>query len=151
MNDLRTEERVLTASYEAVESGARVIRNVRRSGPCITARPSAEEKAQFQLLARHVGLSESALALNATVRDPKRAKLIEVRQALVAGWLGMARTLEAQGERELAADVREFARTLPPVRTDRERLAAEFVRYLKEQRALQRPPPRRERDMELTR
>jgi hypothetical protein len=55
----------MTASYEAVGSGARVLRNVRRSGPSITARPSAEEKARFQLLARHVGLSESALALNA--------------------------------------------------------------------------------------
>lgn len=65
MNDLRTEERAATASYEAVETSARVLRNVRRSGPSVTARPSAEEKARFQLLARHVGLSESALALNA--------------------------------------------------------------------------------------
>jgi MobA/VirD2-like, nuclease domain len=91
------------------------------------------------------------LSATGTVRDPKRAKLIETRQALVAGWLGMAKTLEAQGERQLAAEVREFARTLPPVRTDRERLAAEFVRFLKEQRALRRPPPPPERDMELTR
>ncbi|MGA7540496.1 MAG: hypothetical protein WBW93_17195, partial [Steroidobacteraceae bacterium] len=91
------------------------------------------------------------LSATGTVRDPKRAKLIETRKALVAGWLGMAKTLEAQGERQLAAEVRVFARTLPPVRTDRERLAAEFVRFLKEQRALQRSPPPRDRDMELTR
>jgi hypothetical protein len=86
-----------------------------------------------------------------TVRDPRRAKLVETRQALIARWLGMAKRLEAQGKRQLAAEVREFARTLPPVRTDRERLAADFVRFLKEQRALQRPPPQRERDMELIR
>jgi hypothetical protein len=42
-------------------------------------------------------------------------------------------------------------RTLPPVRTDRERLADDFVRFLKQQRAPERVPPQRERDMELTR
>lgn len=91
------------------------------------------------------------LSATGSIRDPKRARLLETRKALVAGWLGMAKTLEAQGERQLAADVREFARTLPPVRTDRERLAEDFVRFLKEQRTVQRPPPQRERDMELTR
>jgi hypothetical protein len=38
---------------------------VRESGPSVTARPSAEEKARFQLLARQIGISESALALRA--------------------------------------------------------------------------------------
>jgi hypothetical protein len=91
------------------------------------------------------------LSATGTVRDPKRPQLVETRKALVAGWLGLARTLEAQGERQLAADVREFARTLPPVRTDRERLAEDFVRFLKQQRAPERPPPRRDPHMVLTR
>ncbi len=91
------------------------------------------------------------LSATGTIRDPKRAKLLETRKALVAGWLRIAQTLEAQGERSLAADVREFARTLPPVRTDRERLAADFVRFVKRQRAAERVSPQRERDMELTR
>ncbi len=91
------------------------------------------------------------LSATGTIRDPKRPQLIETRKALVAGWLGLARTLEAQGERQLAVDVREFARTLPPVRTDRERITEDFVRFLKQQRAPERPPPRRDPDMELTR
>ncbi|MGA7538835.1 MAG: relaxase/mobilization nuclease domain-containing protein [Steroidobacteraceae bacterium] len=91
------------------------------------------------------------LSATGTVRDPKRTKLVETRKALVAGWLGIAKTLEAQGEKSLAADVREFARALPPVRTDRERLAENFVRFLKQQRNLERPARQRERDMELTR
>lgn len=91
------------------------------------------------------------LSATGTVRDPKRPQLVETRKALVAGWLGLAKTLEAQGERQLAADVREFARTLPPVRTDRERLAEDFVRFLKEQRTAERPPPRRDPEIELTR
>ena len=40
-------------------------RHARCSVPSITLRPSAEEKARFKLLAQHLGLSESALALNA--------------------------------------------------------------------------------------
>jgi hypothetical protein len=91
------------------------------------------------------------LSATGTIRDPKRAQLVETRKALVSGWLEIAQTLEAQGERSLAADVREFARTLPPVRTDRERLAEDFVRFLKQQRAPERAQPQRERDMELTR
>jgi MobA/VirD2-like, nuclease domain len=91
------------------------------------------------------------LSATGTIRDPKRAQLVATRRALVAGWLGIAQTLEAQGERSLAADVREFARKLPPVRTDRERLADDFVRFLKQQRTPERVPPQRERDMELTR
>jgi hypothetical protein len=51
--------------HEALESRARPLRSEQRSGPSITARPSAEEKARFQLLARQIGISESALALRA--------------------------------------------------------------------------------------
>ena len=50
--------------------------------------------------------------------------------------------LEAQGERTLAGEVRHFATTLPPVRTDRERLAAQLIGYLKAQRSA----PTREED-----
>jgi hypothetical protein len=46
--------------------------------------------------------------------------------------MGVVSTLEAQGESALARDVRSFARTLPPVLTDRERLATEFIRYVKD-------------------
>jgi hypothetical protein len=65
VNDLRTEERAAVVGHEALESRARAFRNVRQSGPAITARPSAEEKARFQLLARQIGISDSALALRA--------------------------------------------------------------------------------------
>ena len=43
----------------------RTRRHARCSVPSITLRPSVEEKARFKLLAQQVGLSESALALNA--------------------------------------------------------------------------------------
>lgn len=65
VNDLRTQERGAALGHEAVASCARGLRNVRRSSPSITARPSAEEKARFKLVARHAGLSEAELALRA--------------------------------------------------------------------------------------
>jgi hypothetical protein len=62
MNDLQAEER---ADSGAVEAHAREVPISRPSNPSITARPSPEEKARFTLIARHVGLSESALVLRA--------------------------------------------------------------------------------------
>jgi hypothetical protein len=66
-----------------------------------------------------------------TIRDPAHSKLLETRNAIVAGWMGIAATLDATGEIVLAGDVRYFAYHLPRVLTDRERLAQEFIRHLK--------------------
>lgn len=85
--------------------------------------------------------------------DPARARLLETREAVVAGWNAIAARLESQGEIVLGAEVRSFAMHLPPVLTDRERLAAELM-----QRAKQRPSVRtraddrvRDRKLERTR
>lgn len=65
----------------------------------------------------------------------------------------VASTLDAQEERMLASDVRHFASTLPPAWTDRERLAAQLIRFVKTQRSERtlesKVPPVRE--MERTR
>jgi hypothetical protein len=87
-----------------------------------------------------------------TVRDPGHAKLEETRKAIVAGWLRMADTLEAQGEIVLGGDVRYYAMHLPPVLTDRERLAAEFVRFSMQRSARTRKDDAvRDHTMERTR
>ena len=61
--------------------------------------------------------------------------------------------LDAQGEIILAGDVRYFASHLPPVLTDRQRLAAQFIGFVKKQRETQRDGPERglPKDPELTR
>jgi len=64
-----------------------------------------------------------------TLRDPAKGHLVETRKALVAAWARTADQLDAQGEATLAGEVRHFSRHLPPVLTDRERLAAEFLKY----------------------
>jgi hypothetical protein len=160
MSHSRTEERTDTVGYGGVEAHAQAAQSARLFHPSITARPSPDEKARFTLIARHVGLSESALALRAirllldhdeqwlarqpdlkwehvaasdritrtkTISDPARAQLLETRKAVIAGWNAIAAKLEAQGEITLGADVRYFAMHLPPVRTDRERLAVHLI------------------------
>ncbi len=70
------------------------------------------------------------LSRTGTIRDPAHGRLEETRKGVVTGWMNVAATLDAQGEICLAGDVRWFAKNLPPVLTDRERLAAQFMRYV---------------------
>jgi hypothetical protein len=64
-----------------------------------------------------------------------------------------ADALDAQGEVVLAGDVRYFASHLPPLLTDKERLAIELLRHRESQRSAQRAAeePIRERGEEFTR
>jgi hypothetical protein len=71
------------------------------------------------------------------ITDPARARLLETRRAVVEGWNAVASKLEAQGEIVLGGHVRYFAMHLPPVLTDRERLAEQFIRFAKAQRSTQ--------------
>ena len=49
--------------------------------------------------------------------------LIETRQRVKAGWLGVSDTLIRQGQSFFASEVRRFADAMPDVRTDTERIA----------------------------
>jgi hypothetical protein len=70
-----------------------------------------------------------------TVRDPGRKKLVEGRKAVVDSWMRAAAMLDRQGEVSLAADVRYFVKYLPPVLTDRERIATGIIARLRANRA----------------
>lgn len=69
------------------------------------------------------------LAKSGRFSEPARAKLVETRKAVVANWMKIADSLDRQGEVVLAGDVRYFAKHLPPVLTDTERLAAKFAQH----------------------
>ncbi len=93
------------------------------------------------------------LRATTTVTDPARVRLLETRRAVVEGWNAVASKLEAQGEIVLGGHVRYFAMHLPPVLTDRERLAEQFIRYAKARRSPRTPGDERVRNrtLELTR
>jgi hypothetical protein len=65
-----------------------------------------------------------------TIRDPRRKKLLQTRTAVVGGWMRVADILDGQGEVSLAGDVRYFVKHLPPVLTERERIATGILSRL---------------------
>ena len=67
------------------------------------------------------------------MRDPAHEKLIQTRKALVGQWMTAADILDKQGEMELAREVRNFAKCLPQVLTDRARLTVDYIRHKQEQ------------------
>jgi hypothetical protein len=73
-----------------------------------------------------------------TIRDSGRRKLVETRKAVVDGWMRAADVLDRQGEISLAGDVRYFAKQLPPILTDRERIAAGILSAFSRRRAASR-------------
>jgi len=92
------------------------------------------------------------LTQTGSFHDPARSRLVETRKAILHGWLNVADSLDLQGEVILASDVRQFARHLPRVLTDRERVAVAFAQHL-EQRSLTEPVQQdvRNRTQELMR
>jgi hypothetical protein len=89
----------------------------------------AQRRGSSSVLRARVTEIAKELSQTGTIRDPARSKLIATRKAIIANWMQTADVLDAQGEVALAADVRYFARHLPPVLTDKERLAVEFLRH----------------------
>jgi hypothetical protein len=85
------------------------------------------------------------------ITDPARARLLETRRAVVEGWNAVATTLEDQGEIVLGGHVRYFAMHLPPVLTDRERLAEQFIRFAEAQRSARTRGDDRVRDRTVER
>jgi type IV secretion system T-DNA border endonuclease VirD2 len=99
-------------------------------------------RGQSYALQEEIDVVKRELRATRTISDPARARLLETRKAVVAAWNAVASALEAQGDLVLGGDVRYFARHLPPVLTDRERLAAELLRRAR----AQRPDRTREHD-----
>ena len=77
------------------------------------------------------------MAASGTIPHPAHTGLAETRMEIVAGWLGVAALLDQQGEAILAGEVRQFVGNLPPVLTDRERIAVALARQASTQRSVQ--------------
>ena len=110
----------------------------------------ADKRGNSYLLRRKVRGIAAEIGKTGTYRDPAHAKLVESRKAVVAGWQGIARTLDNQGEIELAGDVRYFVSQLPKVLTDREKLAIDFIAFLNRDRT-KRPTDDRVLDRRIER
>jgi Relaxase/Mobilisation nuclease domain len=92
------------------------------------------------MLDRVIGIAKE-LSRSGTVEDPARTRLLETRKSLVSAWMRTAEVLDAQGEVILAGEVRYFAQHLPLVLTDRQRLAAQFLRFKEQPRRVKPESP----------
>jgi hypothetical protein len=90
---------------------------------------------------RMIGVA-TELYRSGTVEGPAAHRL-ETRKSLVSTWMKAAEVLDAQGEVILAGEVRYFATHLPPVLTDRQRFAAQFIRFKEQQRQVKPEGPER--------
>lgn len=88
----------------------------------------------YALRAELEGIAQE-LARTKTISDPARAQLLKTRKAVIAGWNALAAKLEAQGEIALGGDVRYFVKNLPPVLSDRARLAAHLIQIVNARKA----------------
>lgn len=95
----------------------------------------AQRRGASTSLRDQVGSVVEELQKTGTVRDPRRKKLVETRKAVVDSWMRAADTLDRQGEISLAGDVRYFVKHLPPVLTERERIATGIIARLHANRA----------------
>ena len=123
---------------QGIEANAtsRVVRG-RNKGSVKGSIYRAEQHGKSRAVRERVTAIAQELSQTGAVRDLARAKLIETRKAVVASWTKIADVLDAQGELTLASDVRYFANHLPPVLTDKEKLARRFIRHIKMQRSAQ--------------
>ncbi len=106
----------------------------------------AERNGRSSVVAAHMRGILPEIKSTGTFQDPGRAKLIESRKTVVAGWESIARALDSHGEIELAGDVRYFLSQMPRVLTNRERLAADFITYVNRERSRKRATAERVRD-----
>lgn len=95
----------------------------------------AQRRGASTALRDNVASVVEELTRTGTVRDPGRKKLMETRQAVVDNWMRAADVLDRQGEISLAGDVRYFVKHLPPVLTERERIATGIIARLHANRA----------------
>lgn len=76
-----------------------------------------------------------------TLTEGKEA-LVRTRNSVELGWRAVSDMLMKEERTELAATVRQFVDRMPPVRTDKERLASELLRRAPATRSPQYSPNR---------
>jgi hypothetical protein len=71
--------------------------------------------------------------------EPGKETLIETRKVIERGWWEASEILAAQGQGELAREVKQFVGRMPPPRTDREMIAEGLHRHHREAQAREGP------------
>jgi Relaxase/Mobilisation nuclease domain len=132
----------------AANATPRVVRG-RNKGKTHDAIFRAQQRGASSAVRERVTAVAKQLVQTGSFQDPARSKVVETRKSVVGGWLQIADKLDLQGEITLAADVRYFARHLPPVMTDGEAIAVKLAEHLRARQM--EPTDRQDRSIERTR
>jgi predicted RNA-binding protein YlqC (UPF0109 family) len=71
--------------------------------------------------------------------EPSKETLIETRKAIERGWWEASEILAAQGQGELAKEVKQFVGRMAPPKTDRESIAEQLRKHQRDERAREGP------------
>jgi hypothetical protein len=74
--------------------------------------------------------------------EPGKRKLVETRKAVEGGWRSVASLLATDGYHDLANDVQRFVERMAPARTERESVARELQRRIRDPRVRDQHPTR---------
>ena len=83
------------------------------------------------VMRRKVEAVAKALRAGRLAPEPGRAKLASTRVQIESEWTQTVEKLRRQGHEALALQVEQFSRTMPPARTDLERIAAGLLKVMK--------------------
>jgi hypothetical protein len=67
--------------------------------------------------------------------EPGKAKLVATREHVIQDWIATAANLRDQGEPQLAREVENFVRSMPPMATGNERIAKVLLAHVAAQRS----------------
>jgi len=112
-------------------------------GETRTHKPDGIYRATLRGDSTHTRKRAEAVAAELTKGDlrvePGRTQLVETRREVVRRWMAANESLLSQGQSELAARVRRFAKEMPPAMTEKERVAADLFKRARDPRARDMP------------
>jgi type IV secretory pathway VirD2 relaxase len=128
--------RVRNHKKDAIHQRIKQIKAYNALSAAERARRSAKKPVECRYLRGRVEAVAEALPGGAPLADEGKRKLLESRRTVVADWTEVAEQLEAQGERALAGQVRAMIEAMPPIVTEKERIAQGLLAQLRAPRAL---------------
>jgi MobA/VirD2-like, nuclease domain len=116
----------------------RAVRGQNRS-PKLVGIYRAEQRGESRWIRARVEEVGRAFLSERLRADPGKQALMETRKEVERGWWEVSEILAAQGQRELAAEVKRFVSRMPPPRSDREMIADELRKHDRNARVREGP------------
>lgn len=94
----------------------------------------ADQRGASTHIRNRMELIAAELAKGNLMPEPGKRVLLQTRKAVTHGWHALSEVLYSEGQRELAADVRQFVDAMPLPRTEKERIAVALLQRVHQPR-----------------